>query len=54
MRQYQEIRKKTIIVDVDGVLAKFVKFFQADSNLHIRMAPKLTLKHIDLPMFTKI
>ena len=27
MKRYQEIRKKTIIVDVDGVLAKFVKFF---------------------------
>ena len=44
--------KHDFIVESKRVSWKYIKqFYEFDSNLKIRMAPKLTKKHIELPPF---
>jgi hypothetical protein len=44
--------KHDFVIDGKTVSWKYVKqFFESDSSLKIRMAPKLTKKHIELPPF---
>ena len=49
---YNNLKKSDFKVGENNVLwQQIVSFYCSDSMLHIRMAPKLTPNHVDLPVF---